>query len=114
MKKIIAFVTLACFVATLPGCYTKKEIPRSEIHSEWDLSILEVVTYEGEDYTFGISQGKRAQISDTTVVGVLASGDSVRIPLSRVSRIYAQRVDVGLTVLAVIGVSLIAGIVIAA
>ncbi len=115
MKKTIACITLACFMATLPGCHTTQEVPRAELFLEEDLSIVEVVTYKGEQYVFKASSGgKYAALRDTTLVGVLESGSVVRIPISEVQRVYASKSNTGLTILAVLAIPVLLIAVIAA
>jgi hypothetical protein len=110
--KIVTSVTLACFIFTLPGCYTKGELRRPEILEGKDLSIVEVVKTDGELVTFTEFGGKWAEVRDSTLVGVVASGKQVRIPVSEIHRAYVRKTDVALTIFAIIGIPvLVAGVI---
>jgi len=106
-KKTIVWITLACFVATIAGCTTTDEILTQQLRLNEEYSIIEAVTYKGEHYVFREVEGQGAAVKDSTLVGVLDSGKQVRIPLSEIHRVYAKKVSPGLTILAVVGTTIL-------
>jgi hypothetical protein len=109
--KIVASMTLLCFVFTLLGCYNRIELSRSELPVGEKLTITDVVKHDGKLVSFINVKGKRGEIEDSTVVGFLADGVRMRIPLSEVERVYVEKLNVGLTILAAIGIpALIVGV----
>ena len=109
ITKTIAWITLACFVATLSGCYTTEQIPRDQIPTKEKVVITEAVTYKGEHYKFKYDVGGVGR--DSMLVGTLEDGRMVGIPLSEIQSVYIRTTDVPLTILAVIGtMAFVAGV----
>ncbi len=109
-RKIVTCFTLPCFIITLFGCYSEEEtsieaLPRLE------KKISGVVTTDGEVFSFkGDMQGIYARIEDSTIVGTLENGKTIRIPMFKVARIAVKRFDAGMTILAVLGVAAAGGL----
>jgi len=109
--KIVTYITLTCFILTLSGCYQRTEISRSDLPVGESLRITEVVKTDGKLVSFIEVDKEMGVIEDSTVTGFVAQTVRVRIPLSEVKRLYIEKLNPGLTVLAIIGIPvLIAGV----
>ena len=107
--KIVASITLTCFVCTLWGCYSKEEVSKPEASHNPEYDVVEIVLRDGALVTFMDVGGKRGEIRDTMVVGIAEGGHAVKIPLSNVQRIYVQKLDVARTIFAIIGIPILVG-----
>lgn len=106
-RKTVTYMTLVCVVVTLHGCTSSTEISRDTLPPH-ENSIKEVVTLDGTVYTFGYNLQNYGVLSDSLIIGQLADGRKVAIPLSNVWRVYVMRADAGKSLL--IGVAVVAGV----
>jgi hypothetical protein len=89
------------------SCYTTTVIdPRGEDRAKMYIKdITMVLTKDGKTHVF--DRPKPTIVNDSLIVGV-HEGKSVVIPLSEVSVVYVEEADSGATVLALLGVTLLA------
>jgi hypothetical protein len=104
-RKIIAGLTLACFIVSLQGCYHNRKIDLERLEEHPEYTITTVITVDGEVVEFEREGAKAAVLRDQEISGYSRDGRLRVIPLSQVRMIYVRKFDVAATVLLGIGVS---------
>lgn len=88
-RRLLASVAALALLVSSHGCYSKYSMSREEIAQNPKCSIFTVITVEGDVLEFE----PRAVVEDSVIFGTLTDGTAVRIPLERVSMVYASRMD---------------------
>ena len=88
-RRLLAGVAAVALVVSSHGCYSKYLMSREEIAQNPKCPIFSVITAEGDVLEFE----PRAVVEDSVILGTLTDGTAVRIPLERVSKVYARRTD---------------------
>ena len=108
-KKVMALFTLLCFVLTLVGCYSQKEVLRQEAHRYPNYCISKVELLDKEVIRFDTKKGKTAVIVEDRIEGFTKDGTPESVPLSSVHKIYLIKPDPKKFVYWIVGTSLVVG-----
>jgi hypothetical protein len=94
-KRIIAALTLLCFLICLQGCYYKHMIPVQALEEHPDYRIADVVTVDGEFIEFDIVREKGAVIVDGKIEGLTTDGSFKSISISQVKTVRVKKTHTG-------------------
>lgn len=110
-KKALVYITLVCFIVSVQGCYTNREITRQQLEAKPEYTIHKIVTMANEVYEF--TEG--GQFINNMVSGYVADGEFVKIPIEQVRTIYIRTRGVSRTgkeVLFVVAVAALVGVIV--
>ena len=106
LRKIIATLTLLCFLICLHGCYYKHMIPVQALEQHPDYRIADVVTVDDEFIEFDIVKEKGAVIVDGKIEGLTTDGCFKSIPISEVKTVRVKKTHTG-RILVISGVAVL-------
>jgi hypothetical protein len=122
--KTIAMIALAAFCITSAGCYRKELLSKWELKPGERYRIVEAVLSSGQVIHFvspsvwheqrAVAEPGWASISDSLLTGWTHENgeyEQVSVPLSQVYAVMVRKVDVGQTIIATFGYTLLIGIV---
>jgi hypothetical protein len=123
--KTIAMIALAAFCITSAGCYRKELLSKWELKPGEQYRIVEAVLSSGQVIHFvspsvwheqrAVAEPGWASISDSLLTGWTHENgeyEQVSVPLSQVYAVMVRKVDVGQTIIATFGYTLLIGIVV--
>ena len=107
-KQIITALLIPCLFLYLTGCYSMYEIPKEEITPKIQVYKSQVVTNDGESYLFNAFEFK---IKNDTLIGISKQpmSDNAKlgktiIPLNDISVFKTEKLNGGVTALAILSV----------
>ena len=100
-NKIIAAITLSCFLICMIGCSTTHEITREEFENKPTLEIVGLVTMDGKTITFDFRPA--VDMQNKFITGYSTDGEAVNLPFSQIRMVYVRKFDPWKSTFAVIG-----------
>jgi len=102
-KKIVACVTLVCFVLFMQSCYSRKWLTPDQLMGTKGKKILKIEMADGTSISCLNRISKGGQLVDDQIVCTLEDGTTKTISLSDVRLVYVKQVSAGKTILGGLG-----------